>query len=759
MTSVVSGSIESLSASTKTSLTTRLHELAEKEATRADKLQRRLDDERNVASMLRQQLKDLTNTQQQTTQQLRALQGAAGAAGATPGARSVPALEKAITRLRDQLDLEKKATNAERAERQRVAVQLSDAVERERQLTSSQDELRRTLERRAAEAKRMGGLLREASQAHDTALAELQRERERHEKERQGLYEQQACMREELELERLRATAGARRVEEKELRREREEMGHAGAAPRRVHAAEEARLQQLQQAAADALAGGGEEDESTVASGAEGGERPKTPSASVQAMMERVENEERRAREAEAQAEAARAEAQLTAEAMREARAEAETLHRSLERSQLEAGATPGARSTLKTLERQLEAQKLRAERSAQQRQRAVTQLHQLRASVAMLADAHCGAAILGAAAAAQPAAPAPGGTAAILEGVADEAAEAAGLTSEEETRALRLIEASLLAAASSQAAGDSTAASPPLHERLSRPASHEKLAMAAPQPSNGPATPSWKSAAGGERRGERGERGGFGEGRRGRAEQAVPAGLSHVLLAGDGDGGDEHGSSALRESLLSEALGRVARASSAPYTKPYTRPATASGRGGAPPAGGGSAAAAAAKGTAAGRAASKTRALDSAFSARLVAAGGNGNGGAAARGTAARGTAARGVRAPPPAWSEGLQAQLARGLAEVDPNVSPAGSPQVEVLTRQQIKSQVQSQVLLHTSAKEAAAKGANGRGGRAVAPHPLAQGVAAQAAKTAVTDARRARVGSAPPLGGAARRAVVQR
>ena len=751
MASAASNSIESLSASTKTSLTTRLHELAEKEATRADKLQRRLDDERNVASMLRQQLKDLTNTQQQTTQQLRALQGAAGAAGATPGARSVPALEKAITRLRDQLDLEKKATNAERAERQRVAVQLSDAVERERQLTSSQDELRRTLERRAAEAKRMGGLLREASQAHDTALAELQRERERHEKERQGLYEQQACMREELELERLRATAGARRVEEKELRREREEMGHAGAAPRRVHAAEEARLQQLQQAAADALAGGGEEDESTVASGAEGGERPKTPSASVQAMMERVENEERRAREAEAEAEAARAEAQLTAEAMREARAEAETLHRSLERSQLEAGATPGARSTLKTLERQLEAQKLRAERSAQQRQRAVTQLHQLRASVAMLADAHCGAAILGAAAAAQPAAPAPGGTAAILEGVADEAAEAAGLTSEEETRALRLIEASLLAAASSQAAGDSTAASPPLHERLSRPASHEKLAMAAPQPSNGPSTPTWKSAAGGERGGERG---GFGEGRRGRAEQAVPAGLSHVLLAADGDGGDEHGSSALRESLLSEALGRVARASSAPYTKPYTRPATASGRGGAPPAGGGSAAAAAAKGTAAGRAASKTRALDSAFSARLVAAGGNGNGGAPARGTAARG-----VRAPPPAWSEGLQAQLARGLAEVDPNVSPAGSPQVEVLTRQQIKSQVQSQVLLHTSAKEAAAKGANGRGGRAVAPHPLAQGVAAQAAKTAVTDARRARVGSAPPLGGAARRAVVQR
>ena len=50
-----------------------------------------------------------------------------------------------------------------------------------------------------------------------------------------------------------------------------------------------------------------------------------------------------------------------------------------------------------------------------------------------------------------------------------------------------------------------------------------------------------------------------------------------------------------------------------------------------------------------------------------------------------------------------GLQAQLARGLAEVDPNVSPAGSPQVEVLTRQQIKSQVQSQVLLHTGAKEA--------------------------------------------------------
>ena len=122
-----------------------------------------------------------------------------------------------------------------------------------------------------------------------------------------------------------------------------------------------------------------------------------------------------------------------------------------------------------------------------------------------MLADAHCGAAIMGAAT--RPA-PAPGGigSATILEGVADEAAEAAGLTSEEEARALQLIEASLLAVTggggggvlvSSQAAMGSTAASPPLHERLSRPASHEKLAMGE-QPADGPATPTWKSAAGG---------------------------------------------------------------------------------------------------------------------------------------------------------------------------------------------------------------------------------------------------------------------
>ena len=66
---------------------------------------RRLDEERAVSAALRQQLKSSTGTQQHLAQQLRALQGAPGVPVATrDGNRSVPQLERQISKLQDQLD-------------------------------------------------------------------------------------------------------------------------------------------------------------------------------------------------------------------------------------------------------------------------------------------------------------------------------------------------------------------------------------------------------------------------------------------------------------------------------------------------------------------------------------------------------------------------------------------------------------------------------------------------------------------------------
>ena len=165
------------------SLDKRVHDLVTKEAARADKLQHRLDEERAVSAALRQQLKSSTGTQQHLTQQLRALQGAPGVPGGTrDGHRSVPQLERQISKLQDQLDLEKKATNAERLGRQRLAAQLSDQTAAQARLEAARDELQRTVARKGAELRRAHDLLREGGQAQDSALAELSTVKERHER-------------------------------------------------------------------------------------------------------------------------------------------------------------------------------------------------------------------------------------------------------------------------------------------------------------------------------------------------------------------------------------------------------------------------------------------------------------------------------------------------------------------------------------------------------------------------------------------------
>ena len=167
------------------SLDKRVHDLVTKEAARADKLQRRLDEERAVSAALRQQLKSSTGTQQHLTQQLRALQGAPGVPGGTrDGHRSVPQLERQISKLQDQLDLEKKATNAERLGRQRLAAQLSDQTAAQARFEASRDELQRTVARKGAELRRAHDLLREGGQAQDSTLAELSTVKERHERHR-----------------------------------------------------------------------------------------------------------------------------------------------------------------------------------------------------------------------------------------------------------------------------------------------------------------------------------------------------------------------------------------------------------------------------------------------------------------------------------------------------------------------------------------------------------------------------------------------
>ena len=167
------------------SLDKRVHDLVTKEAARADKLQRRLDEERAVSAALRQQLKSSTGTQQHLAQQLRALQGAPGVPVATrDGNRSVPQLERQISKLQDQLDLEKKATNAERLGRQRLAAQLSDQTAAQARFEASRDELQRTVARKGAELRRAHDLLREGGQAQDSTLAELSTVKERHERHR-----------------------------------------------------------------------------------------------------------------------------------------------------------------------------------------------------------------------------------------------------------------------------------------------------------------------------------------------------------------------------------------------------------------------------------------------------------------------------------------------------------------------------------------------------------------------------------------------
>tara|TARA_B100000795_G_scaffold192588_2_gene146976 strand:+ start:680 stop:1222 length:543 start_codon:yes stop_codon:yes gene_type:complete len=163
------------------SLDKRLRDLVVKETGRAEKLQRRLDEEVAVSAALRQQLKSSTGTQQHLAQQLRALQGAPGVPGGTrDGSRSVPQLERQITKLQDQLDLEKKATSAERTGRQRLATQLSDQAAVHVRFEASRDELQRTVARKGAELRRAHDLLREGGQAQDSALAELSSVKERH---------------------------------------------------------------------------------------------------------------------------------------------------------------------------------------------------------------------------------------------------------------------------------------------------------------------------------------------------------------------------------------------------------------------------------------------------------------------------------------------------------------------------------------------------------------------------------------------------
>ena len=202
------GSVDSLGA--------RLSDLASKESTRADKLQRRLDEEKAVSAALRQQLKNSTNAQQHLQQQLRSLQGAPGAHSAPvrDGNRSVPQLEKQVAKLQDALDVEKRHTNAERTERQRLAGQLSDQAKLVVKLEASRDDLQRTLARKSTELRRAHNLLREGGQVHDTTLAELSAQALAHERERQQLHSQLTHTREELELERLRATVATRRLEE-----------------------------------------------------------------------------------------------------------------------------------------------------------------------------------------------------------------------------------------------------------------------------------------------------------------------------------------------------------------------------------------------------------------------------------------------------------------------------------------------------------------------------------------------------------------
>ena len=395
---------------------------AERAEQRAERLQHRIDEQNALVTTLRRELQRSSQSTQVVAQQVRLLQGAPNA-DAPPGG-SVASLQRSVTTLRDKLDVEKKAVNAAHSERARLEQRLASAARERQALLASQQELRAELQRRNSELEKAHAALKESDSSYEVASGKatsLSRTRER---ERSELEKEMAELRNQLELERRRATNRATRATAAEaaLRRAREQQpesargsaagssllggsesgsevggrvgsiadgsSSSGGTSARRHGpsvvdldmCDGRRALDFEEIGGDVYGGG------TAPSAAMG----LPPSASVAGMRAELEGE--RDRREVAEGALARAEADHEAEvrelraSLAAATARADESEGQLERRELEHGGT-GARAALRALERQVGDATARATAAEARAREASSQLRSVLASLCTLAD------------------------------------------------------------------------------------------------------------------------------------------------------------------------------------------------------------------------------------------------------------------------------------------------------------------------------------------------------------------------------------
>ena len=390
-------------------------EAADRAEARAERLQLKIDEERALSTALRRQLRESSETNTKLQTQLRTLQGAPGANDAAGG--SLSSLQRQVARLRDQLDVEKKAANAAVADRDRLERHLATAARERQTLLSSNQGMHNELQRRSAEVERLANVLRESGMAHGEAVGQVSSLTSTHGRQTHALQKEIAELRLALEVERKRAANRAARAASAEaaLRRARDPAAAANLASTTLlvddgdvggGGAGFARPVDISDAANGDRCGGDCHGDVDFGSGRAldfelppaFGERPGAvaPSASVAAMASAAECERIRRMEAETAASRAarehadevsglRAQTLALEGQVSDLRAELDAKADALQRVELElqiSSGSSGARSALRTLERQLSEQRERAAAAEAAGVASVGRLRQVLASV-----------------------------------------------------------------------------------------------------------------------------------------------------------------------------------------------------------------------------------------------------------------------------------------------------------------------------------------------------------------------------------------
>ena len=160
----------------------RLYEEVERVTVRSERLQQQLDKERAVNDSLRAQLRNAAAVQQQLNVQIRGVTGSSAGArslqtagGGGLGNVTLMGLQRKVDALHNRIDVEKRAANAERAEKIRLEELLKTAAAEKQRSSAVQEQLRVALSRKQTELDRALAQLREHSDALDDALAEVSR--------------------------------------------------------------------------------------------------------------------------------------------------------------------------------------------------------------------------------------------------------------------------------------------------------------------------------------------------------------------------------------------------------------------------------------------------------------------------------------------------------------------------------------------------------------------------------------------------------